>query len=177
MKGKTGKINVTERIASIVMLAASGAYFIGAFFIAKPAMKQQLGPDGFPKAIGAVMIILSCIYIFQQFKGHKLTEAEKKEIEERAGIIGAEEKVEGKIDMKTVGYFLVVMFVYAFLFERLGYALSTFLAFMAGVLWLDRRHLIRDSIVAIIASFGLYFIFTMVLRVQLPAGLLSYLGL
>ena len=32
-----------------------------------------------------------------------------------------------------MGFMLGVMLLYAFLFEHLGYAISTFLAFMAGV--------------------------------------------
>jgi len=69
------------------------------------------------------------------------------------------------------------MAFYAFIFERLGYAISTFLVFMAGVLYLDRRHLVRDGIIAVISSFVLYFIFTIFLRVQLPAGPLRLLDL
>jgi len=48
---------------------------------------------------------------------------------------------------------------------------------MAGVVYLDRRHLVRDGIIAVIASFVLYYIFTTILRVQLPAGPLKFLGL
>ena len=64
-----------------------------------------------------------------------------------------------------------------FVFERLGYAIATFVVFMVGVLYLDRRHLVRDGIIAVISSFVLYCIFTSVLRVQLPAGPLKFLGL
>jgi hypothetical protein len=49
--------------------------------------------------------------------------------------------------------------------------------FMVGVFYLDRRHLVRDGIIAVIASFVLYFVFTSILRVQLPAGLLKMFGL
>ena len=48
---------------------------------------------------------------------------------------------------------------------------------MAGVLYLDRRHLARDAIIAVIASFVLHYIFSVCLRVQLPAGPLSFWGL
>ena len=48
---------------------------------------------------------------------------------------------------------------------------------MAGCLYLDRRHLVRDGIIAVISSFVLYYIFTTILRVQLPAGPLKFLGL
>ena len=162
--------NREDRVASIVAAAFSLAYLVTAFFIPVPPLKQQLGPAAFPKAIGLVMLILSGLYVYRQFRGGV------KEDEERAAIIGAEEKIESKADLKTMGFILAVMVVYAFVFERLGYAISTFLAFMAGVLYLDRRHLARDGFIAIIASFVLYYVFSAFLRVQLPAGLLSSLG-
>jgi len=163
--------NREDRLASIVATAFSLAYLVTAFFIPVPPLKQQLGPAAFPKAIGLVMLILSGLYVYRQFRGGV------KEDEERAAIIGAEEKIESKADLKTMGFMLAVMVVYAFVFERLGYAISTFLAFMAGVFYLSRRHLVRDTLIAVIVSFVLYYVFMTVLRVNLPAGLLKLLGL
>lgn len=164
-----------ERIASIVLIVFSVAYLTGAFFIPMPALKQQLGPGGFPIAIGLAMLILSCIYAWQQFRGGRVAKETEEEIERRAAIIGAEEKIEKKADLKTMGFILGLMLLYAFFFEILGYAISTFLMFIAGTLYLDRRHPVRDGLIAVISSFVLYYIFTALLRVQLPAGLLKFL--
>ncbi len=160
-----------ERIASFVIAAFSLAYLVGAFLIPMPTLKQQMGPGFFPKGIGVAMLILSGVYAFQQLRGGV------KEDEERAVIIGAEEKVQGKVNLKRIGFILVLMVFYAFVFERLGYAIATFVVFMGGVFYLDRRHLLRDGIIAVISSFVLYYIFTSVLRVQLPPGPLKFLGL
>jgi len=164
-----------ERIASIVLIIFSVTYLTGAFFIPMPALKQQLGPGGFPIAIGFVMLILSCTYAWQQFRGDGVAKETEEEIEKRAAIIGAEEKIKKKADLKTMGFILGLMLFYAFFFEILGYAISTFLMFMAGTLYLDRRHPVRDGLIAVISSFVLYYIFTLLLRVQLPAGLLKFL--
>ena len=63
------KENREERIASIVLIIFSAAYLVGAFLIPMPALKQQLGPGGFPIAIGFAMLILACVYAWQQFRG------------------------------------------------------------------------------------------------------------
>ncbi len=160
-----------ERIASFVVAAFSLAYFVGAFLIPMPTLKQQMGPGFFPKGIGVAMLILSAIYVIQQFRGGV------KEDEQRAAIIGAEEKIQGKVNLKRIGFILVLMAFYAFVFERLGYAIATFVVFLAGVFYLDRRHLVRDGIIAVISSFVLYYVFTSLLRVQLPPGALKFLGL
>ena len=162
-----------ERIASVIMTVFAAAYFIGTFFlIPHPTIKQQVGPDAFPKAVGIILILVSVAYMIQQFRGY-VKEADEK----RAAIIGADEKVETKADLKTMGIMLALMFAYVFLFDFLGYALTTFLVFIIGAIVLDHKPLRRDVIVAFVASFGLYFVFSLLLRVQLPAGPLSLLGL
>ena len=171
------KENREERIASIVLVVFSAAYLVVGFFIPVPLFKQQLGPGAFPIAVGIGMLILACIYAWQQFRGGTKAKEEDEEVEKRAVIIGAEEKIEKKADLKTMGFMLVVMLFYAFAFERLGYAISTFVVLMAGVLYLDRRHLVRDAVIAVISSFVLYYIFSVFLRVNLPAGPLTLLGL
>ncbi|MDP2840119.1 MAG: tripartite tricarboxylate transporter TctB family protein [Syntrophales bacterium] len=169
------KENREERFASVALIVFSAAYLVGGFFIPMPVFKQQLGPGAFPIAIGIGMLILACIYAWQQFRGGAKANDENEETEKRAVIIGAEEKIEKKADLKTMGFMLVAMLFYAFAFERLGYAISTFVVFMAGVLYLDRRHLVRDAVIAVISSFVLYYIFSVFLRVNLPAGPLKFL--
>ncbi len=162
-----------EKIASLTFTALSLAYIAGAFMIKEPPLRQQLGPEAFPLAIGTFMLILSLIYVYQQFR---LTpQKDNKEAEERAAIIGADEKVEGRIDTKVVGIMLALMLFYALTFEILGFPLVTFIVFVAGVFVLDRNHLKRDIIIALIASFGIFMLFRFVLRVNLPAGVLAFL--
>lgn len=162
-----------EKIASLTFTALAIAYIAGAFVIKEPPLRQQLGPEAFPFAIGTFMLVLSLIYVYQQFRG--TPSKDTKEEQERAAIIGADEKVEGKIDYKVVGIMLALMLFYALTFERLGFPLVTLIVFVAGVLILDRSHLKRDIVIALIASFGIYMLFRFVLRVNLPAGVLSFL--
>lgn len=161
-----------ERSASVVMLLTSAAYLIGAYLaIPIPMIKQQVGPSVFPKAVGFLMLLISLCNMFIQFRGAA------KEDEARAAIIGAEEKVETKADWKLMSVIIGLMVIYALAFEKLGYALTTLSVFMAGVLVLDRKHLARDLTIGVIASFGMYLIFTRLLKVSLPAGPLSLIGL
>ncbi len=159
-----------ERIASFAVALFSIAYLLGAFAIPQPALKQQIGPDVFPKAIGFLLLGLSIVYMLEQFLGKAKVD------EKRAEIIGAEEKVEKKANLRNMGLIILIMVLYALLFETLGYALATFLAFMGGVIVLDRKHLLRDGIIGFVASFGLQYVFGSLLNVSLPAGPLSLLG-
>ena len=141
-----------------------------AFFIKEPPLRQQLGPDAFPKTIGVMMLVLSLLYVRIEFQRQPV-----KEDDERAAIIGAEEKLSDYVDYKTIGIMLALMLGYGLAFESLGYPLATFLMFMAGIYVLDLKHWKRDLIIAIIASFGIYFLFRYALRVNLPIGVLKFL--
>ena len=155
------------------MTLFSTAYFVSSFVvIPKSAIHQVVGPAVFPRAVSFLMLLISVIYLVQQMRG-----IAKEADEKRAAIIGADEKVETKADIRTMLIMIGIMIAYAFLFEPLGYAVATFLSFMAGLLVLNRKHLLRDTIVGLVASFGMYFAFTILLRVQLPAGVLILFGL
>jgi putative tricarboxylic transport membrane protein len=159
-----------EKIASLASTALAVAYLVGAFFIKEPPLRQQLGPEAFPKAVGVLMLFLSLLYVRKQFKQQPIQDDE-----ERAAIIGAEEKLSAYVDYKTIGIMLALMLAYGLAFEPLGYPIATLLMFVAGILVLDRNHLKRDMIIALIASFGIFFLFRFVLRVNLPAGILDFL--
>ena len=160
-----------DRIASVLVALFSVAFLMGSFYIKKPVYPQQLGPDAFPKAIGFMMTALAIVYLFQAFLGRI------KDDEKRAEMIGAEEKLEEKANFKLMGLVLLDMIGYALLFEPLGFAIATFVALMVGILILDRRHLLRDTIISLVGSFGIFFAFSQLLRVDLPKGPLALLGL
>ena len=159
-----------QRIASLAFTFLAAAYLLGAFLIKEPPLRQQLGPEAFPKVIGFLMLFLSLLYVRMEF-----SRKPEVEDEERAAIIGADEKLSDRMDLKTIGIMLVLMLVYGLLFEFLGYPLATLLMFMAGVLILERRHWKRDLVIALIASFGMYFLFRYALKVNLPIGVLGFL--
>ena len=121
-------------------------------------------------AIGFVMLFLSLLYVRMEFSRQP-----PQEDEERAAIIGAEEKLSSRVDFKTIMIMLGLMLFYGLTFESLGYPLATFLMFMAGVYVLERKHWKRDLVIALIASFGMYFLFRYALRVNLPIGVLRFL--
>lgn len=160
-----------ERVAGVIMTAFSAVYLAGAYLLIPiPMIKQTIGPSAFPKAVGFLLLAISIANLVIHFRG------EVKEDEARAAIIGADDKLETKADLKLMGIMIALMFTYVFIFNSLGYAISTFLVFVAGALILDRKHMVRDVFIAILSSFGMYFAFTKLLRAALPAGPLSLFG-
>lgn len=160
-----------EKIASLAFTALAIAYLVGAFFIKEPPLRQQLGPEAFPKAIGVLMLFFALLYVRAEFMKQPA-----KEDEARAAIIGANEKLNANyVDYKTIGIMLALMLAYGLTFELLGYPVATLLMFSAGIFVLERKHWKRDLVIALLASFGIFFLFRLVLRVNLPAGILAFI--
>jgi len=75
-------------------------------------------------------------------------------------IIRAEEKIEKKADLKTIGVHSGLMLLYAFFLKSSGYAISTFLMFIAGyaLLWTGVIQ-VRDGVIAVDIQFCSVYIF------------------
>ncbi len=68
---------------------------------------------------------------------------------------------------------MLSLVVYALLLAPLGYALATGLFFPVAARILGSKHLLRDIFVGLVMGFTIYLVFTQVLGVRLPAGLLT----
>ncbi|QDO90473.1 tripartite tricarboxylate transporter TctB family protein [Ornithinimicrobium ciconiae] len=61
----------------------------------------------------------------------------------------------------------------AVLIETLGWPISGALLFWGSAVALGSRRFLRDIAIALLMSFGSYFLFVEVMRIHLPAGILS----
>ncbi len=126
-----------------------------------------VGPRVFPMAIGIAFALASLALLA---KG--LREAPTDGGGETA------EPVEEEDDTLTqsptrLGVIVALLFGYILLFIPLGYLIATFLFILAVTMYLDSRHWIRNLVYAILFPLVVYFVFTELLRVTLPGGLLG----
>lgn len=132
-----------------------------------PSSVETVGPRVFPIAIGVALALASLALLV---KG--LREEPSDEGGEPA------ESVEQEDDTLTqsatrLGVIVALLFGYILLFVPLGYVISTFLFILAVTMYLDSQHWIRNLVYAVLFPLVVYFVFTELLRVTLPAGLLS----
>lgn len=77
---------------------------------------------------------------------------------------------------RTLWIVIAGLLVYAFLLDPLGYIIATTL-FLAATVWVvGRRTVVRDILIAVLFATAVYFSFTELLGVRLPAGLLGFGG-
>ncbi|HBR30256.1 MAG TPA: hypothetical protein DD789_12565 [Firmicutes bacterium] len=67
---------------------------------------------------------------------------------------------------------IIVMLGYGLLLDKLGFILDTFLLFLIWLLVIEREKLLTVALVSIIGTTAVYLLFTVLLQVQLPKGIL-----
>ncbi len=155
------RINFNTIVAIFLILFSIVAFFLIPYQIEKPKLfmgrsLMQMEPSLFPRVSIIGLFILSLFYLMSSFK---LNEKNLfRELE--------------KQNYLKVLVTLVIFVAYALLIEPLGFVLSS--ALMVGSLsyYYGNRNLIVYFLILIGAPLIIYFIFTRVLLVSLPAGLL-----
>ena len=74
--------------------------------------------------------------------------------------------------MPMVALMVALLVGYGLVLNPVGYLISTSVFFVATARVLGSRHLTRDTVVGVLLTVGVYFVFTQALGVRLPAGVL-----
>ncbi|MFS0689262.1 tripartite tricarboxylate transporter TctB family protein [Sporosarcina sp. 179-K 8C2 HS] len=139
-----------DRYASIAFLLIGLLFVIESSKIASSAYGSTVGPKIFPLGLGIVLILLSLRLLYETFK-YK-TEVASTE----------------KLQYKKFLIILVSATLYAFLLEKLGYVISTFLFLLIAFQTMERGRIIPTVIIAAVFSFGVYYFFAEFLGGSLP---------
>lgn len=143
---------VVEFVASIILLIFSCVIYITSL-----GFSPQAGV--FPKALAIILGALSAIYIFQVIR--KKVKPQNLE----------------NYPIRRVVFFLIALVVYFYFLRVLGFYTTSGLYFLFATLILCGNNLTKKNIVISVASgigfIGLlYFLFTVLLKVQIPRGIL-----
>lgn len=160
-----------DSVAGGVGFLFSLAYLAMALQIPSSSSLAALtGPRMFPITIGVALALASLALLV---KG--LREAPSDEDSEPAESVEPVEEEDDTLAQSPIrlGVIVALLFGYILLFVPLGYVISTFLFVLAVTMYLDSRHWIRNLVYAILFPLVVYFVFTELLRVTLPAGLLG----
>jgi putative tricarboxylic transport membrane protein len=158
----------TERIASLVLVAFG--LFVAYYSRQHLKLGMMISPGaGFiPFYIGIALIVLGILWLFNALVTRKAPESA-----EAAGGTGETPDTRDSRRMLILYRFLpgvLLVILYAWLFEKAGYILSTVL-FMVG--WqkvVEREGWLKTALVSLISAGAMYLLFAYVLKVFLPAG-------
>ncbi|WP_099159603.1 tripartite tricarboxylate transporter TctB family protein [Virgibacillus ndiopensis] len=143
-------------ITPIIFIIFGGIYLILTFNMTRAKIGDPNAPLYFPALIGIFLVIISIVYFVQEWKQRKETVEEVKQL------------FKGRTPFLIIAS-LVLIFIYSFLFERIGFLYSTIL-FLTGLLFVvnGRKQWIKNILIAVIFSFVAWYSFAELLDVSLP---------
>lgn len=152
-----------DTVAGGVMLAFALFYLASALTIEKSSFGDApVGPKALPIVIGAALAVAALALVARSLR--------RTQTGEREG--DPENPAQSPARFAVVAGLLLV---YIVVFLPLGYMISTFLFLLGTTMYLDRAHPVRNVVYALAFSLIVYFVFTELLEVVLPAGPLVFL--
>jgi putative tricarboxylic transport membrane protein len=161
----------TDTVAGGIGFAFALSYLAAAFTIPEGSFSNAaVGPAALPIVIGAALAVASlALAVRGVLRGAPVEKEPEAE--------GAEELDDNPA--QSPARFAVVaglLLGYILLFLPLGYVVSTFLFLFGTTMYLDRGRPVRNVVYSLLFALIVYYVFTELLTVVLPAGPLS-LGL
>ena len=139
-----------------------------------PSGNVLIGARTFPLLTGGLMLIISLILVWQQFRPAAASSADEKaaspvlDVEEGEGDATIE-------DWPATLVVIVAILAFIVVFEPLGFVIAIILFLFGLSTFFSPQRWVTNLIVAVCFAFGAYFLFTQGLSVQLPNGPLEAL--
>ena len=146
-----------DRIWGMVILLFGGVYLVEGIRIPPAAIGDPLGPRTFPTVLGVVLLVCGAILLCRPQR-------------RKAAVI--ERKLFVPV-MLLAG----LLVAYALSLAWLGYPLATILFMIIAARMMGERSLAWSLPIAVGFSVGIYLVFTRLLMIPLPPGLLAMVGL
>ncbi|HEX5564952.1 MAG TPA: tripartite tricarboxylate transporter TctB family protein [Sporosarcina sp.] len=140
-----------DRYASIAFLLIGLLFVVESMKISSSAYGSTVGPKIFPMGLGIILILLSLRLLYETFKNKAEATASAE-----------------KLQYKKFLIILVSAALYAFLLEKIGYVISTFLFLLIAFQTMERGRIVPTLIIAAVFSFGVYYFFAEFLGGSLP---------
>jgi putative tricarboxylic transport membrane protein len=157
-----GRISRGEFALSLGLLALGGAVVLDG--IGQPEAKSAsgIGPGFFPLVVGSLLIVASLMLTVQVLRGKR----------------GEPEDAEGDVDtsrLRTWQLLVTGGAIIGFMvtLDILGYIPAAAITFWLIAFAMGSVQHVRSAMIAILLAVGIYLLFTQLLRIDLPAGILG----
>lgn len=149
------------RIAAVAIVALGALVLYQSFQIPRGGGYVAVGPRFFPLLIAIGLLVFGALFLLRTTVLADRLLAERTREEEAA------------THWPTVGLIALLLVLYAFALDPLGYVAATALFFPLGARGLGSRRIVRDAVVGLVLAVVVYEGFTRYLGVRLPGGILG----
>ena len=124
--------------------------------------RGPVGPGAIPVVVGGLLVVVAAFLALDVYRGGR---------GEPEG--GEDVDLTGRSDWRTVLLLAAAFVSNALLIEGLGWPFSGAILFWGSAFALGSRKYIRDAVIALVLSFGSWYLFAFGLGVILPVGILK----
>lgn len=157
-------------ISSIFLIVFSIVLFISTYSF-KRLTVSEIGPAFLPRIVAILLFAMSVILLVQLILKQKSQSGESVQEE-----VDEEEQKTDRKGMYKVILSIMLMIIYLAVMPTIGFLISTFIYLIAQG-WMiaspENRNLLRISIVSLIVSGLVYYIFRNLFHLMLPSGILG----
>jgi len=151
------------RLAALVTMSLGGVIFTQVSHIGTGAGFIVVGPRVFPTVVGIGVLLFGILFLLRTT------------IRPDHDLLAEVATEEATTDWRTILLTFFALIAYASLLKPLGYALATGLFFPLVTRIFGSPRLGRDVFIGFTLGLVIYFSFTQILGVRLPAGLLAWI--
>lgn len=147
-----------DALVGIIVALGGLIYLLAAYNLPRSTVGKPLSPSYFPFLLGGILVVLGILLFL------KSDMSKSKESLKDLKNIGEKEKANSKLIAITC----VVCIIYGVIFNTAGFVISTFL-FVEFMLYLtNKKEMLKNSIVSLCFSIGVYILFSKFLGIILP---------
>lgn len=153
-------------IVGIFFMLLSGAMMVMARMLPKSAV-MDIGPDFMPMCIGTITFVLAAGLVFLSIRSRNIIAADAGKAEEE------------NLDHKRVLTSFILILVYVFILQPVGFIVSTLLYLPLQMLILappekrDRKDIVQLLIIDVLFTFIVFFLFRYGFKIILPTGIFT----
>lgn len=152
-----------NKMLSVAGIVLAGVYLYATSRIPVLETSDPLGPKAFPVGL-AIVFIICCVGLFVEGWRYKPAAA------------GGALKVsaESRPNIPVVAGMAVWIAIYFFLFERAGFMVAASVFLLPAMLYFHKEGRLAAGLTSIGFSIGTYVVFSKLLHVRLPSGILGF---
>lgn len=160
--GRGHKISWGELLLSLALLLLGLVVLLDGVRQPEAKSASGIGAGFFPVIVGCVLMVVSILLVIEVLRGKR----------------GEAEDADGDVDTSKLAAWQLLLSAGAIVWfiltlELLGYILASAVTFWMIAFAMGSRRHVRSAVIAVLLSTAIYVLFTQVLRISLPGGILG----
>jgi putative tricarboxylic transport membrane protein len=160
------RVAVADLIFALGVLAFGTFFLVGVFSIRVLPSYANIGPRFFPFVVSVGLLLCGSFLLMRALLGKQAQPQQEENVD-----------VTAKPNWRALAFLAGFLLLHLLLIERLGFIVASSLLFWGVAFSFGSKGYLRDTLIAIILSTLVYFVFTRLLNLNLPEGILPFMVL